>query len=63
MAHFTIQLQISDRLYQTPITPEDIEDILALLGHGKPEITAATIVVSQSHATVHWTPQQNPIAA
>lgn len=57
MTYFTLQIQISDRLRQTPITPENIEDILSLLGHAKPEIAAARITVQPSHATVHWTDQ------
>jgi hypothetical protein len=63
MSYFTIRIEESDHLRQTPLTPEDIEDILSLLGHAKPAIIAATIQVSQSHATVHWTDKIDQIAA
>jgi hypothetical protein len=63
MTYFTLQIQISDRLRQTPIDQADIEEILRLLGHSKPEIAAAIIEVSQSHATVQWTHKTDQIAA
>jgi len=55
MSYFTIRIEESDHLRQTPLTPEDIEDILSLLGHPKKAIAAARITVLPSHATVHWT--------
>ncbi|MGF1566864.1 MAG: hypothetical protein ACFCVD_02115 [Nodosilinea sp.] len=63
MPNITLQIEESDRLRQTPITPEDIEDILSLLGHSRAEITAARIEVSASHATVQWTNETDQIAA
>ncbi|MGG6241562.1 hypothetical protein ACQ4N7_23295 [Nodosilinea sp. AN01ver1] len=57
MTYITLQIEESDHLRQTPITSEDIEDILALLGHPKAAIAAARITVQQPHATVHWTDQ------
>ena len=63
MPNITFQIEESDRLRHTPITPEDIEDILSLLGHSKAEIAAARIDVSPSHVTVHWTNETNQIAA
>jgi hypothetical protein len=52
--HFTITIQVSDRMRRTPITDFDIEEILALLGHAEPAIIAATIQVSESSASVYW---------
>jgi hypothetical protein len=63
MTHYTIQIEVNGHLQQTPITPEDIEEILSLLGYSKPEIATAQIQVSQSHATVHWTVTTVQVAA
>ncbi|MGB6013753.1 MAG: hypothetical protein WBG32_03405 [Nodosilinea sp.] len=55
MTYITLQIEESDHLRQTPITPEDIEDILSLLGHPRAAIASARITVLSSCVTVHWT--------
>jgi hypothetical protein len=63
MTHYTIQIELDDHLQQTPIAPEDIEEILGLLGYSKPAIAAAAITVTSAQATVHWTDQAQQVAA
>lgn len=57
MTYITLQIEENDHLRQTPLTPEDIEDILSLLGHKPAVIAAARITVLPSCVTVHWTDQ------
>lgn len=61
LPYFTLDIQASDRLRKTPITVDDIANILSLLGHPQESINAATIKVSASRATVRWTADQPDI--
>ena len=61
MTYITLQIEETDHLRQTPITLEDIEDILSLLGHKPAAIAAAHITVLPSHATVQWTEQASSV--
>ena len=62
MTHYSIQIELDDHLQQTPIAPEDIEEILSLLGYSKPAIAAACITVNPAQATVHWTSEAQSAA-
>ena len=62
MTHYSIQIELNDHLQQTPIAPEDIEEILSLLGYSKPAIAAACITVTSAQAIVHWIDQAQSAA-
>ena len=62
MEYITIQIQATEHLRQTPLTPGDIEEILGLLGFSPAEITSAAVTVSKDLATVHWPSASNNLA-
>lgn len=54
MRYINIQIQVTEHLQQTPISQEDIEEILGLLGFSPVAIATSAIQVSCNSAVVRW---------
>jgi hypothetical protein len=72
MEYITIQIQKTDHLRKTPVSQDDMKELLGMLGFSETAmvedrprraIASATIAVSRNAATVHWADEPGRVAA
>ena len=63
MEYITIQIQKTDHLRNTPVSQDDMKELLGMLGFSETEISTATIAVSRNAATIHWAEEPGRVAA